>query len=500
MRLSRGGPAANRSRRLLGAAFAAGLALLAFFLPESGRGQPSNQLLVQRPLIGWQERVPTWTFDGERYLRLRDLARIAECSYTWRGDVEKALLRAHHHTLKFTSENRFVVVDENRTVQLTQPVRLHAGELYLPIAAISTTLQGLIVHEAKLDGDRLTLMLEEPNADLPVLTEADGVTRFAVKVPPRTSAGLLSPQADRFVVRVPHLRVPPLVGDTLAPTGLVEHVQLDRQPSGLSVTFRLSPRAVSYRLRTAPTDSLLEVAFAAGPKPSEFVELSREERRVAPRPFYVLVLDPGHGGADSGFVAAPGVREKDITLALARRVRWEVSRLLPGVQVLLTRDGDRGVTLSERVQLANREHADLYVSLHVDGMRNSRLAGVTAYVAPPLEADRSLLLDVGSEVTGRGPRRLRLVGWQRAAGRHHSEARAAAQSLLDVLARDGYGPARLRVARSYPTQGADCPSVLLECGSLSAAPDLERLTSDDGVAVVARSIARALAAYAAGGS
>ena len=474
--------------------------LLAFFLPESGNSQSPSRLLVRRPLIGWQERVPTTAFDGERYLRLRDFARIAECSYTWRGDIGKALLRAQRHTLKFTAENRFVVVDENRTLQLAQPVRLHGGELYLPVSAIADGLQGLVVHQAILEGERLTLVLEAPNTELPVLTESDAVTRFQLKVPPRTSAGLLSPRAGHFVIRVPHVRVPPLAGDTLAPVGLVEQVRLDRQPSGLGVTFRLSPRAVSYRVRTTPADSLLEIAFSAGPKPAEFVELVHEERRFTPRPFYVLVLDPGHGGADSGFVAAPGVREKDLTLALAQRVRLELSRLMPGVQVLLTRDRDRGVTLSERVQLANRQHADLYVSLHLDGLRASGLSGVTAYVPPPLDADRSMLLGGGTEVAGRTPRRLRLVGWQRAASRHHSEAQAAARSLLDGLARDGFGPARLRIARSYPTQGADCPAVLLECGSLSASGDMERLTSGDGLANVARSIARAISDYAAGRS
>lgn len=493
--------AAARRRGRPGRRIALGLiAALALVVPGSGLGQSSTRLLVVRPHIGWQERVPLSIFDGERYVLLRDLARIAECSYTWRGDVQKALLRGPRHTLKFTAENRFVVVDERRTVQIGEPVRLHAGELYLPLDAIAGALEGLVVHEARLEGQRLVLVLEEPNADLPELEESNGRTHFRLKVPPHASAGLVSPRADHFLVRVPHLRLPPLAGDTLGPRGLVERVELDRKPSGLSLTFRLLPRAVSYRIRQTPGDSLLEIAFAAGPKPAEFVELAHEERRFTARPIYVLVLDPGHGGADSGFVAAPGVREKDVTLALARRVRSELSRLLPGVRVILTREGDRGVTLSERVQLANREHADLYVSLHADGLRASRLSGVTAYVAPPLEADRSLFLGGGSDVTGRATRRLRLVGWQRAAGRHHAEARAAAQQLLSGLARDGFGPTRLRVARSYPTQGADCPSVLLECGALSATRDLERLTSGDGVAQVARSIARALRAYAVGAS
>src|SRR5262249_31825758 len=83
-----------------------------------------------------------------------------------------------------------------------------------------------------------------------------------------------------------------------------------------------------------------------------------------------LVIDPGHGGDSPregstpfGICGRRGTREKDVTLALARRVR---ARIAPSVRVVLTRDGDENRSLEERAQYA-RGGADAFLSLHTNG-------------------------------------------------------------------------------------------------------------------------------------
>ncbi|NMB74709.1 MAG: N-acetylmuramoyl-L-alanine amidase [Myxococcales bacterium] len=82
-----------------------------------------------------------------------------------------------------------------------------------------------------------------------------------------------------------------------------------------------------------------------------------------------VVLDPGHGGAgksQQGAIGARGTREKSITWQMATRIRRELSRL-PGVEVIMTRAGDEDVSMAQRVELANRVGADLFVSVHNNG-------------------------------------------------------------------------------------------------------------------------------------
>ncbi len=76
---------------------------------------------------------------------------------------------------------------------------------------------------------------------------------------------------------------------------------------------------------------------------------------------YTVVLDPGHGGRDPGAVAN-GLREKDLNLRLAHKI----AAALSGVQVLLTRESDIFVSLKDRVIMAARAEADIFVSLHVN--------------------------------------------------------------------------------------------------------------------------------------
>src|SRR5205809_3400932 len=88
---------------------------------------------------------------------------------------------------------------------------------------------------------------------------------------------------------------------------------------------------------------------------------STAHRPTAPKPFAVVVLDPGHGGQDSGAMCG-GVMEKDLTLDVARRI----DRLLnsEGIATLMTRVGDTYVSLGDRAAFANRAERSIFVSIH----------------------------------------------------------------------------------------------------------------------------------------
>lgn len=92
----------------------------------------------------------------------------------------------------------------------------------------------------------------------------------------------------------------------------------------------------------------------------------------------VVVVDAGHGGKDPGATGKGGTRERDVTLAIARALADELNRE-PGVRAVLTRDGNQGVSFSERLDTAHREKADLFVSIHADAFEDERARGATVY-------------------------------------------------------------------------------------------------------------------------
>jgi N-acetylmuramoyl-L-alanine amidase len=91
-----------------------------------------------------------------------------------------------------------------------------------------------------------------------------------------------------------------------------------------------------------------------------------------------IVIDPGHGGKDPGARGVGGILEKDVVLAVARRLRDDLQRL-PGIDVVLTRDSDVFLSLEERTARANAERADLFVSIHANASVKSSTSGVETY-------------------------------------------------------------------------------------------------------------------------
>src|SRR5581483_3278302 len=92
-----------------------------------------------------------------------------------------------------------------------------------------------------------------------------------------------------------------------------------------------------------------------------------------------IVIDPGHGGHDTGTIGPTGLMEKDLCLDVALRLEKIIQQRLPGAEVLLTRSDDTFIPLEERTEIANRAKADLFISIHANSSRDHAARGVETY-------------------------------------------------------------------------------------------------------------------------
>jgi N-acetylmuramoyl-L-alanine amidase len=95
------------------------------------------------------------------------------------------------------------------------------------------------------------------------------------------------------------------------------------------------------------------------------------------RPVHTVVVDAGHGGRDPGAIGVGGLREKDVTLKLARLVGTRLEK--KGFEVVYTRDKDRTLSLEERTAIAESVRGDLFVSLHANAARRRSVHGIETY-------------------------------------------------------------------------------------------------------------------------
>jgi N-acetylmuramoyl-L-alanine amidase len=209
---------------------------------------------------------------------------------------------------------------------------------------------------------------------------------------------------------------------------------------------------------------------------------------AAREPAFTVVLDPGHGGDQEGALAPDGAREKDVSLAISRRIAARLKRL--GAKVVLTRTGDISVPLANRAAIATAIRADLFVSVHLNSMptaaqrRTSR--GVETYflsadatdghakaVAARENADR---LAGEPEADPDDPVAGILDSLQDAASLQGSSklAYAVHEKLVARLQAEDRG---VKQAPFYVLAGARMPAVLLEVGFISHGDESRKLRS-----------------------
>ncbi|GAA4012570.1 N-acetylmuramoyl-L-alanine amidase [Actimicrobium antarcticum] len=142
--------------------------------------------------------------------------------------------------------------------------------------------------------------------------------------------------------------------------------------------FDPTPLAPQAELRPAPKlepkpDPLLKYL---DPKVARLEP--REEKIPALTRLLTIALDPGHGGEDPGAIGRGGSREKDVVLAIAKRLKAKIEEQ-PNMRVMLTRDGDFFVPLHMRVEKARKVQADLFVSIHADAFVEPTARGSSVF-------------------------------------------------------------------------------------------------------------------------
>ena len=114
---------------------------------------------------------------------------------------------------------------------------------------------------------------------------------------------------------------------------------------------------------------------------------TNKSKHFTPERKKIIVLDPGHGGVDPGAIGVSGVYEKRITLAMARELKEELDKS-GKYKVYLTRNRDVFIPLRERVRIARRYDADLFVSIHADSAKNKRATGLSVYTLSEKASDK----------------------------------------------------------------------------------------------------------------
>jgi N-acetylmuramoyl-L-alanine amidase len=492
------------TRLLLAAALAAALATLPSLglaaSPESvvllGEGQRREIAVTLR---GDAEMIPLETVIGGLGVATKSNPATASISLTYQG--REAILYHKKSLASIQGDLRL----------LSAPALAEGGAWLLPVDAVPRILGPLLgLRSEWRPASRLLLLGNVAAPKLTVQTFVSGevvrvVLSASEKVPFRVQQ-----QEGRVTVSILRDLVDTSFTQERLTGGIVDWVQY---AGGRENVFAITPgrrfHEMQYQEQDGPPRLVLEFKAATTPPRKDAVAPAPvpkpapgEERAVR-----TVVIDPGHGGDEVGALGPGGAMEKDVTLAIARKLRAGITNGL-GYQVFLTRDKDEAVALDERAAVANNYKADLFLSIHANASRAHGARGSEVYFLSYQASDdesRRVAQAEGGEAVAAAPgeqrpagSELSLILWDMAQAEHLEESSALASRIQEELAvvtgSEGRG---IKQAPFRVLMGAAMPAVLVEVAFITNPDEEKQIVSDAFQSKLAAALLKGIARYEA---
>jgi N-acetylmuramoyl-L-alanine amidase len=477
------------------------LSLLIIVVVVNGiQGQPLSPAAPLTVLSKEGRRPLAVTLVGDQeFVALDDLAVLFQL--TVREETIGAITVSYRgKTIVLTTDQALASVAGKLISLPAAPVRSGRRAL-VPVEFISRALT--TVYDTRLDLRKPSHLLVVGDLRVSRVTiryEALGTgARLTIDAAPR-AASVVSQENDRLAIKFDADALDVALPQIPA-QGLIQAV---RVADAVSIAVDLGPRFGAFRATAQPLEAAsrltIDVVAAQTDTPSPGSATPSPGPPGSPSPsgaplpdlsgvgqsasaIRTIAIDPGHGGDDGGVVGSGGTKEKDLTLAVARRVKAAIEGRL-GIRVLLTRDEDKKVPLDDRSAAANNNKADLFLGLHAGAsLRKGTTGAAIFYAAFDKDAEDKARASLGTErlptFTG-GSRDIELLTWDLAQIRHVDRSEQLAH-LLEQQFHDRVplSPHPVERAPLHVLESANMPAVIVEIGYLTNVDQEKQLTANE---------------------
>jgi N-acetylmuramoyl-L-alanine amidase len=418
--------------------------------------------------------VKAETVNRETYLPLKEILQAMAVPYTDALALETLTLRSGNSRLVVT-KNSALMSFNDQIVLLPNPILREEGRWLVPMEFLSMGLTRLTGTEFRYRPGAPRVFadnVESPELEMNAQTLGP-ITRLTI----RCSVPLnleLKKESQRAILAIDRSALDPTRERLDHRDRLVRSIAFDDSDGDAKIILGTTAEVSDIRL--TPTDNnriffvdLLRKGepLTEAPPPVEppavaaKPDVTQGERRVR-----VVVVDPGHGGMDTGAKSAV-ISEKDFTLTLARRLRAALQMRL-GTTVLLTRDSDVALDNEARSAVANNNQANLFISLHAGFSPNKLDANSSVYVMKENFGEGFSTATVARDQL--------FLPWYLGYRLHRPGSLSAANLLQEELSKSIAGSKfTVRTAPLAVLSSATMPSVLLEIGNLNNTANAQTL-------------------------
>jgi N-acetylmuramoyl-L-alanine amidase len=445
------------------------------------------------------EGISAWQLDRDSetlYLRAHDVARIFKATQFWNASSRKVVLGIERTRFTLTVDTRVVVID-GEPVMIRSPILYDAGFVMIPMEFVVEVASPFTPSLFTWERASRTLRIEKIGYNVEGLSFSSTANRSTATI------SLTEPLVHHLESNTPGLVRLKIYGGRIDPSkfairearGLFNGVRAEqterdayiyfdikRFTSRIQIEEEIVPPRLVLILEKGDLPEIPDPDFASR-KRVEIIDSATGERRSLS--VETVVLDPGHGGKDNGKMGGNGVLEKDVNLAVAEKVRELLEQDL-GVEVVMTRDDDRLLSLTRRTEIANRAGGDLFISIHCNSWFSTEAGGFEAYFLSPARTDwdRAVAMaeNAADDFTG-GPSNVRsdidFILWDMVQSEYLNESSHFAELTQKAMSdRLGIRNRGVKQANFTVLQGARMPAVLIETAFLSN-PHEEALLLDE---------------------
>lgn len=386
--------------------------------------------------------------------------------------------------------------------QLPLPVERVGHAYWVPLEWAVDRLTSQGIEEVDFDKVRHTLALRPGKIvwrNATVSGEGSNILRIEIALPPGPIVDT-EVTDSAFVIKVSGARVDTSLKVDCPPSLASVQYRLEDEPPAIAIypsgridsiqtvtnrTWRIMMKSTSTNMPTTSIPTLpvtTEKGVPVGKSNESKIDDARKRWKVD-----CIVLDAGHGGKDPGAMHNK-LKEKDLTLDIVLRLA-ELLRKETGLRVVLTRDKDEFIPLQDRGKIANRENGKLFVSVHINASKNTRLSGTECFFLSPAKTPRALEVAkfenevVKLEADANAYQSFddeRLILLSMAQAQYLKES----QQIAEVALKESVRLTRLPdlgvdQAGFYVLVGASMPAILFECAFISNDRDATVLREPD---------------------
>ena len=277
----------------------------------------------------------------------------------------------------------------------------------------------------------------------------------------------------------------------------------EKDPAAAKLAAKL---AATPAAKSTPSKTKLSAANSAALQPPTEPKPTRDGQHSLTRALGLkigrIVIDPGHGGHDTGTIGPHGLMEKDLCLDVALRLGHLIEQKLPGAEVIYTRKDDTFIPLEQRTAIANEAKADLFISIHANSSHDHEARGIETYYLNFATSEESLEVATReNSLSQEGLHDLQDIVKKIARNEKIEESKEFANDVQDSLSHRMQLVSqneRNRGVKKAPFVvliGANMPSILSEISFISNPSDEKLLRKSDQRQRVADGLYRGIAAY-----